>query len=1161
MMRLICSLLLAALVSPALAQDRSNYQLLWKIKGENTEPSYLFGTAHIKHPKAFDFSDSVLYAFDKSEVLALEISFDDYLKNLRLNSSESRKNFLKEELTEAQYDQLKDLIQKEADVDLDNLKSTSPLIIRRLLAERFNRKEKYENELTLDTYLFDVAKKQGKEVIGLEGIDAGIRASAGFKNTLEKEIFLKELLQTDSTEEASAMDAMQSSWFEELVEVYYQGDINQMYDTYASTAEKFGDPYKMVERNEIMARGIDSLVQHESAFVAVGAAHLGGEDGLIELLRARGYEVKPVNASFTGLAKDYKKQFEDSPGYVLEKLAEGYRVKLPGKPVESAIANTNLHMYTFQDMAKQEVVMVLSVESPDYLADEKIVFEMVARNMVERMQAELLENEHFVHEGTPAYKIEAQGPQANMLMYLFKRDTRIYMFGKTKPEGSFSKSETKDFLGNIELFDFTAKAVSWEKLENETHSFSIQMPAKYNFAEKDLLMEDGETYAKMLSYSAVDSRNKGSYVLNVFQYPTGYYVDNDSAIVVIYKVTVQQNYNAEMVDSGLIALGPYHAYQSIYRGKTREFSILNRIIVRGNKIFNLIISADSLDDQELRVANSLEFTPLHIDQSLSTFYAADSSYSVALPEDRSEFEESGTYAGELDKIETMSSSDESFDFLVHLHQYTYSPFAYYPTLDSLIESHLLVDTVNLTVLSDTFYNHQNGLRAYERVFEDKRVSYLTREKVLVNGKMVYQMQALIPLELSPEVADPLFQSLRVYKQDTLSLLTRRTERLLSELSSEDSATYTYARNQLRSYKFDTTELPLIYAALQSPMPLDTSTNWYGKAKPRLIGKFAKLQDEKTLNFLRNYFDTTSNKDIREKIIEVLADMEDSAAESLHLALFPQVDFKMYRLQYFYDTITRLYNNQDLLISLLDNPYLSEPVLSMYEYYLEDDTTHLADSLKPHFSKFEQIYATALDTMDLDSLDYRNGNYLNSLLSIFTELGGSEEMAPHTRKLLEVDYYYTKVAAIIELLGMDEKLKKSLFKEMFSDKEQGYQLLYQLNKQGHQEILKAHLDQKEVAEIFVRSELYYEDYNPEEVKLIDVAETDLNGGVARVYIYYYTTEYDDGPQLAFTAAQPASKEARYKEDYTSIWFGKYEKDDFERQREEIIAEVKSFLEEE
>src|SRR5690606_3452955 len=81
-----------------------------------------------------------------------------------------------------------------------------------------------------------------------------------------------------------------------LQESYRTGNLDWLdsINHYNSTSAAFDEKF-LYQRNDIQANGIDSILRSGlSLFVGVGAAHLPGERGVIEILRARGYQLRPV---------------------------------------------------------------------------------------------------------------------------------------------------------------------------------------------------------------------------------------------------------------------------------------------------------------------------------------------------------------------------------------------------------------------------------------------------------------------------------------------------------------------------------------------------------------------------------------------------------------------------------------------------------------------------------------------------------------------------------------------------------------------------------------------------------------------------------------------------------------------------------------------------
>ncbi|MEM8906958.1 MAG: TraB/GumN family protein [Bacteroidota bacterium] len=111
--------------------DKSNYSLLWEVSGKNlSQPSYLFGTMHIRDVRAFEFSDSVLLLLDQCEAFAMEVHPDtisNFVLDLYLHGDTS--NVLKDRLSESAYRDLNRELLLKTGKSLDSMDIKDPLYI------------------------------------------------------------------------------------------------------------------------------------------------------------------------------------------------------------------------------------------------------------------------------------------------------------------------------------------------------------------------------------------------------------------------------------------------------------------------------------------------------------------------------------------------------------------------------------------------------------------------------------------------------------------------------------------------------------------------------------------------------------------------------------------------------------------------------------------------------------------------------------------------------------------------------------------------------------------------------------------------------------------------------------------------------------------------
>ncbi len=285
-----------------IAQDRSNYQLLWKIQKEGKSTGYLFGTMHVNDEEVYDMSDSVLICLDRCEQVAFELDFDELTENVFSDLVQSyADNKYNVELYEKDSESLSvepvvpidEFLQpttQDTDEEISGRKKGRKKDKITLFDSDANEDDEEPSKFTspLDLYLHSRAKFHGQKIIGLEVIEDQMRTF--IRNRDEEEIqelpdsvlrseFLKYVYEESKHSTKSSHD--------QLTEIYHRGDIQQidsLFKFYLSITGKESD-FNMTSRNVVMANGIDSLLTSGTLFSAVGAAHLPGQDGVIELLR------------------------------------------------------------------------------------------------------------------------------------------------------------------------------------------------------------------------------------------------------------------------------------------------------------------------------------------------------------------------------------------------------------------------------------------------------------------------------------------------------------------------------------------------------------------------------------------------------------------------------------------------------------------------------------------------------------------------------------------------------------------------------------------------------------------------------------------------------------------------------------------------------------
>ena len=269
----------------ACAQEKYN-SLFWEISGNGlTEHSYLYGTMHTQDDRAFQFKDGVMEAFNQAEIYAMELNMDSVdqeglLSKLIMDSVYSLKTLL----TANEYKIVSDFFRDSLGQPLFMFEKMQPLFTSQMVTLRDLDAQQTD---ALDIYFFKEAKKQKKQTIGLEKTIEQIDAFSAIPYEMQAKS-LVDAVKDYGKEEDLDMDTM--------IKYYVEGNLDKLLEMttkdedHEEISKIFNDIF-LVKRNYNMADRAEPYIKKGSSFIAIGAAHLPGKEGVIELLRKKGYKV------------------------------------------------------------------------------------------------------------------------------------------------------------------------------------------------------------------------------------------------------------------------------------------------------------------------------------------------------------------------------------------------------------------------------------------------------------------------------------------------------------------------------------------------------------------------------------------------------------------------------------------------------------------------------------------------------------------------------------------------------------------------------------------------------------------------------------------------------------------------------------------------------
>lgn len=287
----------------------SNNQLLWQISGKGIKkPSYLFGSYHSNDARLFHFSDSTYIALLQADAIVLEADVKSLFPLFDSRSEEVQLKF-----------------DSKGNPYTNSIKASQT---------------KYGNEdgwpQFLDAYFQDFSSNARKKFYALETVESQLSL---FSDLSFRKLINFNLSETDYSQER-------------ILNIYLRGDIEKMRQILQTQFSDKSNTYKLLitDRNIKMAQGIDTLCRKESLFIAVGAGHLAGSEGIIQLLRNKGYTVRQVLATFSEKPSDVEKKVRSFKKYDFVNPELLFYAKFGGRPVIDTTENS--YKLVYQEMGQ-----------------------------------------------------------------------------------------------------------------------------------------------------------------------------------------------------------------------------------------------------------------------------------------------------------------------------------------------------------------------------------------------------------------------------------------------------------------------------------------------------------------------------------------------------------------------------------------------------------------------------------------------------------------------------------------------------------------------------------------------------------------------------------------------------------------------------------------
>ena len=288
----------------AVKSDPLPNALLWAISGkELSDTSYLYGTIHMIDKEHFFLTEATKKAFNSSDKVVFEINMENMtdmmsqfglLMKAFMNDGQTLKDLLDEE----EYKAVKAHFAKKGITDFlwNMMERIKPMFLSMFASTDLSGGENPMTSGDMMSYeleLMSMAKEQEKPIDGLETAEYQMSVFDSIPYDAQAKMLLQSI-QVDvdtTTTDTTAMDEM-----EIMTELYKNQDINGMITLFAEDKEGIGkyEEFLLLNRNRNWIPVMEGMMAKQTTFFGVGAGHLAGEEGVINLLKKQGYTLTPL---------------------------------------------------------------------------------------------------------------------------------------------------------------------------------------------------------------------------------------------------------------------------------------------------------------------------------------------------------------------------------------------------------------------------------------------------------------------------------------------------------------------------------------------------------------------------------------------------------------------------------------------------------------------------------------------------------------------------------------------------------------------------------------------------------------------------------------------------------------------------------------------------
>jgi uncharacterized protein YbaP (TraB family) len=671
--------LLTFLSISTFAQEKKYQSLFWEISGNGlAKKSYMYGTMHVSDKVSFHLSDSFFEKLLVSDFVANESEPNTWTELYDLygfyRSTQTKRTFYSNFYTNP--------------IEKDNLYSLfrgSNYNLIGLLSRTNQANQEYQEETYLDMFIYRTGKKYGKKTVGLENVKTTTL-------NIEKAAAEMDRSEVDENKQAILKILKKRSYAEVLRDAYREKDLDLLDTLNMLSTPKSYNKAMLFDRNEGMSASMDSIMKTGSLFAAVGAAHLPGKNGMIEILRRKGYTVTPILSEYTEKGKKIKKQIEDyfvKPVFEINTTADEM-ISLPLFP----LVLKNGENLESPDLGNGGYINVKRMLLKDFITkkDEKFNHKTLDSLFFENIPGEILEKKSYQEKNNFVYDIKSKTKTGKNERYRYYITPLEIIAVIMSGEGDYVRKYEDEVYNNIKIKTYKQEVVTFL---SDKQNFKVNIPSYHIiFGNK----KDNKALENTEIYAFDEQENAHYFVLENTLMDYANLEDSEYEL----KRMHYEFYNVHELDSTQTKFDS-NKFEFTSQSKLKEKNIYLKSALKGNKYY-LLGTINASKNKVDAFFNSFEITKSKENIVYKTFKDSIAHFSVEIPKQQNEYLDFKFESKNIDKeegktnhLEVKFKSYEIFSPNKNIIEITYSqPHRYesYAVLDTLfnqIKKNIAVD--------------------------------------------------------------------------------------------------------------------------------------------------------------------------------------------------------------------------------------------------------------------------------------------------------------------------------------------------------------------------------------------------------------------------------------------------------------------------------------